>query len=130
MDNSMANLCPRGFGRSSYHLAEVIQMGRVPIHIYDDGDIPWLPYERLFRRDIGFATTLSGLPALLRRLERNHSNPDELARRERAISRLRATHFTFEGAMDQIAKFMLAPHLADLQCRRLPSTVRGSSHAH
>ena len=121
MDDSRANLCPRGFGRSSYHLAETVQMGRVPIHIYSD--TPWIPYEKRFRRSIGFATDLADLPALLRRLQRNTSDA-ELTRRERAISGLRVSHFTLAGVMKQVAAFMLVPHAADLQCRRLPASTR------
>ena len=43
MNMSAVNLAPRGFGRTSYKLAEVVQMGRIPFYMYDD--IPWLPYE-------------------------------------------------------------------------------------
>jgi hypothetical protein len=32
-----------GFGRTSYRLAEIIQIGRIPAYLYDD--IPWIPYE-------------------------------------------------------------------------------------
>jgi len=124
MAASKTSLCPRGFGRSSYHLAETVQMGRVPIHVYSD--TPWLPYEALYRDSIGFATDLARLPALLRALhvDRNASDA-ELARRERAIGRLRSSHFSFEGVMAQVSAFMLTPHRADLQCRRLPPSTRG-----
>eukprot|EP01035_Chromulina_nebulosa_P017912 gene17912-23532_t len=40
------NLAPRGYGRSSFRFAESIQMGRVPIFLYDD--IPWVPYQDPF----------------------------------------------------------------------------------
>lgn len=124
MAASKTSLCPRGFGRSSYHLAETIQMGRVPIHVY--GDMPWLPYEALYRRSIGFAVDLTHLPVLLRALhfDRNASDA-ELAAREQAIARLRTSHFTFEGVLTQVSSFMLAPRQADLQCRRLPPSPRG-----
>jgi len=36
------NLAPRGFGRTSFRLAEIIQIGRIPIYLYSD--VPWIPY--------------------------------------------------------------------------------------
>ena len=54
-----------GFGRNSYHVAETLQRGLVPIHVYSDR--PWLPYERIFE-SCGFATSVFGLPWLLWRL--------------------------------------------------------------
>ena len=121
MDRSRFNLCPRGYGRSSYHLAETIQMGRVPVYLYDD--TAWIPYEKLFRRRIGYGTDVRGLPRLLRRLSR--TSDSELAVRERAAAALRVSHFTLPGVMEQISRFMTAPETADLQCRKLPRTVRG-----
>ena len=118
-----ANLCPRGYGRSSYHLGETIQMGRVPIHIYSD--IPWVPYEKLFRRHLGFMVTVARLPKLLRWLSNTSSDAmDELARRERSAASLRESHFTFSGVLSQVSRFMLSPRTSDLQCRKLPRTVR------
>ena len=55
MAASRASLCPRGFGRASYHLMEALQMGLLPIHVYSDE--PWLPYARVFAR-IGLASNL------------------------------------------------------------------------
>ena len=40
---SKFNLAPRGYGRTSYRLAEIIQVGRIPVYMYDD--YPWLPYQ-------------------------------------------------------------------------------------
>ena len=40
--NTIFNLAPRGFGRTSFRAAEIIQLGRIPVFLYDD--IPWVPY--------------------------------------------------------------------------------------
>ena len=37
------NLAPRGFGRTSYRLAELVQMGKLPVYLYSDA--AWLPYQ-------------------------------------------------------------------------------------
>ena len=36
------SLAPRGYGRSSFRLFEMLQAGRVVVYLYDD--VPWLPY--------------------------------------------------------------------------------------
>jgi hypothetical protein len=120
IEASRTILCPRGHGRSSYHLAETVQMGRLPIHVFTD--TPWLPYEALFA-NVGFATDLANLPALLRWLRAQLSDA-ELERREKTLGQLRESHFTFAGVMEQISSFMVVPHRSDLRCRRLPETSR------
>lgn len=42
MGRTLFNLAPRGFGRATFRLAEVVQIGRLPIYVYDD--YPWIPY--------------------------------------------------------------------------------------
>lgn len=120
MADSRLSLCPRGYGRSSYHLAESLQMGRVPIHVFSD--TPWLPYEQLFRERLGFASNLRGLAGLLRDLA--NASSDELERRERTAANMSRSHFTLHGVMDQIGRFLRDPRRSDLQCQRLPRSVR------
>ena len=38
-------LAPRGYGRSSFRFFEILQMGTVPVYVWDD--IEWLPYLEL-----------------------------------------------------------------------------------
>eukprot|EP00913_Durusdinium_trenchii_P016395 g15411.t1 len=40
--NSKVSLCPRGYGRTAFHLFEILQLGLIPVHVYLD--IPWVPY--------------------------------------------------------------------------------------
>ena len=40
---TMFNLAPIGMGRASFRLGEIIQLGRIPIYLYED--FPWSPYE-------------------------------------------------------------------------------------
>lgn len=39
---SIFSLCPRGYGRSSFRLYEVMQLGSIPVFVYDD---KWTPFE-------------------------------------------------------------------------------------
>jgi len=43
MQDTRFNLAPRGYGRSSFRFSEIIQMGRVPVFLWDDS--PWIPYQ-------------------------------------------------------------------------------------
>ena len=125
MSHSKLSLCPRGFGRSSYHLAETVQMGRVPVYVYDGADDYWVPYEKLFRRSLGYVTDVVSLGALLTQL---HAAPDAnegLARRERFAEKVRDSHFSMRGVVAQIGRFLTAPRHADLLCRPLPRTRCG-----
>ena len=114
MAASRASLAPRGFGRTSYHLMETLQMGLVPIHVYTD--VPWVPYARVFAR-IGFAANVSGLPAVMHALHR--MSAAELEEREALAVRLRGSHFSEAGLMAQISRFMLDGG-SDLLCQPLP----------
>jgi hypothetical protein len=39
---SIFSLCPRGYGRTSFRLYECIQLGSIPVYVFDD---KWLPFE-------------------------------------------------------------------------------------
>lgn len=42
MSRSVFALAPRGYGRTSFRLYEAMELGCIPVYIYDE---PWLPYE-------------------------------------------------------------------------------------
>eukprot|EP00931_Biecheleriopsis_adriatica_P082523 TRINITY_DN5596_c0_g1_i1.p1 TRINITY_DN5596_c0_g1~~TRINITY_DN5596_c0_g1_i1.p1 ORF type:complete len:741 (+),score=116.16 TRINITY_DN5596_c0_g1_i1:134-2356(+) len=121
MANSCLSLAPRGFGRSAFHIMETLQMGLVPIYVWFEKDIPWLPYPQLWKDElIGFSTlpSESHLGALLNRLAANMSRLEEM---EARIRSMRTSHFLPEGIMSQIQRFMLGqPN--DLRCRPLPES--------
>ena len=117
--NSKVSLCPRGWGRTSYRLYEMLNLGLIPIHVYYD--IPWLPYPDLYKK-IGFSTDLEGLPNLLKNI--NDMDLQELERKEERIRSLKATHFTYEGVLNQISLFMKDGG-SDLRCQKLPETRLG-----
>ena len=117
--NSKVSLCPRGLGRTSYRLFEILHLGLIPIHVYYD--IPWLPYPDLYHK-IGFSTDLEGLPKLLKKI--NDMDLQELERMEERIRSFKATHFTYEAVLNQISVFMKNGG-SDLRCQKLPETWQG-----
>ena len=117
--NSKVSLSPRGLGRTSFHLYEILNLGLIPIHVYYDA--PWLPYPDLYHK-IGFSTDLDGLPNLLKKI--NDMDLQELERMEEQIRSFKATHFTYEGVLNQISLFMKNGG-SDLRCQKLPETPLG-----
>lgn len=41
MGRSVFSLCPRGYGKTSFRINEALNMGSIPVYIYDD---PWIPF--------------------------------------------------------------------------------------
>lgn len=115
--NSKVSLCPRGFGRTAFHLFEVLQLGLIPIHVYLD--IPWVPYPDVYEK-IGFSTDLKGLPKLMKKI--NDMDLKELERMEEQVRALRATHFSPKGMLNQISLFMKNEG-SDLRCQKVPATA-------
>ena len=119
MSRSKYSLCPRGSGRTSYHLAEALQMGLLPVQVhlkdgpYNHGtcdasgssisDEAWIPYEALYRK-IGFTADLTTLPDLFAHLM--NVSAEEHRSHEKFVGSLRLSHFTYSGVMDQIGQFM------------------------
>jgi len=126
MLSSRFSLTPRGYGRTSYHLAEILLFGLVPIHIYTD--VPWIPYRRIYET-IGFHTTVAAFPKLLDRLAT--MSDEELHVREAAAKAHAESHYLEQPMKEQILRFMSGRNskgveagAGDLECVRLPSTVR------
>jgi hypothetical protein len=117
MLDSYTSLSPRGFGRTSYHLMETLQMGLIPIHVHMD--VPWIPYLQLYRT-WGFVATVDDLPQLYKRLQ--DMTVDDFREREARVEASRDSHFTIRGILHQIQLFLLGG--GDLECIQLPKSVR------
>jgi hypothetical protein len=106
MRQSKFSLCPRGFGRTSYHVMETLQMGLIPIQVYVKGDISWMPYPTLLLDNLAFTTTVQELPALLERL--SSLSDAQIEAMETEIERLIPDYFTYEGVLQQIQRFLVS----------------------
>lgn len=117
------NLAPRGFGRTSYRLAEVIQLGRLPVLLYDD--VPWIPYmgTNASIQAFGFAGQSGHLGQMVDKLLSVTST--DLATRLEAVKKARE-HYTYDGVLRQIALFLadpLGPGGGHLRCTRVPERM-------
>jgi len=118
--NSHYILCPRGYGRTSYRLAESIQMGRVPVFIFSD--ILWVPYPHLYKK-FGYAANIYNIERAL--LDVLQASPAEIARRESVLTSISESHFTYLGVIEQISLFLISGHSeSDLRCQTLPVSIR------
>lgn len=110
-------LAPRGYGRNSFRLTEILQLGLIPVVIYDD--ILWLAYLNSslpWDKMIFISRTNSYQEAIN---EIKHVSNSELEERRRLIKSFRNTHFTYEGTMTQIEMFLLGGYAkSDLRCSR------------
>lgn len=117
------NLAPRGFGRTSYRLTEIIQIGRIPVYLYDDNE--WLPYgdSNISVKSFGFSfVNTTDICAATKSLQ---SLPEE-AFTER-LGRVAAVreHYTYAGVIRQMERFFqdpLGPTGGDLSCVQVPIT--------
>ena len=127
MNITAINLAPRGFGRTSYKLVEVIQMGRIPAYLYDD--IPWIPYEHsnISITNFGFLGKFHQFSAMATNILNLLKHPSKLKEKLEQI-RLSRYYYTYKGVLEQIELFLrdpLGPDGGYLQC---PTTLPQHDH--
>ncbi len=125
MNSTKFNLAPRGYGRNSYRLAEIVQMGRIPVVLFND--VAWLPYENteMDFRLFGLLGKAGQMGVLIKQIV--EMNAEEEMRRMKNIKEVRHW-YTYAGVLEQIALFFLDP-LGErggyLRCMRVPHTPLG-----
>ena len=117
--NSTFCMAPRGNGRTSFHVAEGLQAGCIPIYVWDD--LPWLPYwGALPWPDFSISVPFSdAAPRIVRRIQAVQEANQTQAMLD-TVLRYRESHFTFEGLMRHIDRLLADPSDADLRCQPLP----------
>jgi len=123
MADTRVSLAPRGFGRSSFHLYEILQMGLIPLYVYSDE--PWLPFvkKNSMIKDLIIACSESEFERTIEKIQKLSAR--DLTEMESKIASLRESHFSMDGVLDHIRRFLLnQPN--DLSCQALPRTVRDS----
>jgi hypothetical protein len=104
--NTKYNLAPRGFGRTSYRLSEIVQLGRLPVYMYDD--FQWLPYEGSDAHisNFGYIGKMGQTKDLAKKLK--ETNNDDYDKKISKIKDIRY-YYTYEGVINQIEKFISDP---------------------
>lgn len=109
-------LAPRGYGRNSFRLCEVLQTGRVPIYIYND--IIWLPYyDSINWSSFSIITHYTRLEDTVERIKK--TTPSEIHKMREKIKSLYSTHFTVNATFTHIKSFLLYGFSkSDLRCAK------------
>ena len=104
--NTTFNLAPRGVGRTSFRLTEIIQIGRIPIYVhYFD---PWIPYHGsvIDYHTIGYMSTFDELETLIKRLSKISLMEIQEKLERVKIARV---YYTYEGLFEEIDEFIRDP---------------------
>lgn len=113
-------LCPRGLGRNTYRLTETLQLGYIPVYIYDD--FMWLPYfNSIHWEKIGLiaridpSKNISEMSKII--MFANSLTIDRIKEMSNYIISLHDTHFTFNATINQIKLFLkFGFEKSDLRC--------------
>jgi hypothetical protein len=124
------NLAPRGFGRTSFRLSEIVQIGRIPVYLYDD--YPWIPYAgtNISVASFGYVAGTNDFASVAGRLAAlaKNASKSELYRRLRMVQEVRE-HYTYRGVLAQLEQFFRAPlgegdSGGQLRCAKLLLTTK------
>lgn len=96
LGRSIFTLCPRGYGKTSFRIAEALQYGSIPVYISDshvlpfNDVIPFTEYGLVLKPE-----DIKGLPHLLTSLSNNH---DELNRLRQNGAKAYKELYSYQGA--------------------------------
>jgi hypothetical protein len=109
-------LTPRGYGRNSYRLGEVLQMGMLPVYVYDD--FVWLPYyDTINWSSFAFVLKSKEVGGALPRIK--NVTVEEAREMRMRVRRLYETHFSPAAVMHQILDFLhFGFAKSDLRCAK------------
>ena len=118
------NLVPRGHGRGTFRLAETIQVGSIPVHLFND--FPWIPYAGTYAsvEAIGMLGKVGQLHKIVKKIATITANDcNGTYIKEMRLKVLSIRHYyTIPGVMEQIKLFIndpLGPTGGLLRCAAL-----------
>mmetsp|Transcript_2359 Transcript_2359/g.3629 ORF Transcript_2359/g.3629 Transcript_2359/m.3629 type:complete len:388 (-) Transcript_2359:16-1179(-) len=124
VEQTKVNLAPRGYGRSSYRFAEIVQVGRIPVYMFND--FSWAAYEGTPAAitEFGFHSQLGDAVRLVEGIQAVVKNDTELNRRFQKVKEVRQL-YTYGGLIQQIELFFadpLGPSGGYLRCAKVPDS--------
>jgi len=104
MYRSRYALAPRGYGRTSFRLYEAMQLGCIPVYIFDE---PWLPYSDVLRwEDFAVLCHQEELPHLPAKLVGLDAKWHESATAQ--LKQLVPDYFSLQGIFKQLPRMIEA----------------------
>jgi hypothetical protein len=100
MERSVFSLCPRGYGKTSFRINESLNLGAIPVYIYDE---PWIPFEdELDFNEYGVLLHQGQLDDLDNILKSyNQEKINKMLEKGEEVYR---EYYTYEGCYDKIIK--------------------------
>lgn len=122
--NSKFICAPRGYGRNSFRLTEILQIGSIPIYVYND--IIWLPYyDSINWSSFSIFTSIFQLNKTIEKIK--NTKADQIEKMRQKILSLYSSHFTINATFNQIKFFLKYGFTkSDLRCA-IYSSSRGKS---
>ena len=125
MRSGLLNLAPRGYGRTSFRIVEAVQMGLIPVYLYDDHD--WSPYKGTAAHvsNFGYVVHISNFKTFAQRIGlAQHEDPygflAMLEEKREKLRQVRDSHYTMAGLMEQIGYFVQGDPRSSITCQRNP----------
>lgn len=102
MERSIFSLCPRGYGRTSFRINEALNLGSIPVYIYDDA---WVPFnDKINFSEYGVLVHESELPNLDNILK--SITDDRINELRENGKRVYKEYYTYEGCYNNIIKIL------------------------
>ena len=99
---SVLCLCPRGYGPTSFRFFEALDLGSVPIYIWEN--VEWLPFRDLIDYSkLAISINVSELPQLYERLKA--ITPEEIAAKRNYYREVKE-HLSLSGIVRRITSFL------------------------
>lgn len=99
-EQSYFSLCPRGYGKTSFRLYEAMNLGAVPVYLFDD---PWIPFQGKVDWDefclFAEEGELDGLVKYMRGIIKDKEKYDEMRANAITVSEML---FNYNGAFEAI----------------------------
>jgi hypothetical protein len=107
-------LAPRGYGRNSYRLSEILMRGMLPVYVYND--IIWVPYyDSINWSGFGIVVKWNRLNETVGYM--NEVSVARVTEMRMRVRELYAHHFTVKGVFEQISRLMKGGFAkSDLRC--------------
>jgi hypothetical protein len=100
MERSVFALCPRGYGKTSFRINEALNLGAIPVYIYDE---PWIPFEDEIKfEEYGVLISESDLNQIDEILK--SYNKEEINNLIRNGQKVYKEYYSYEGCFDKIIK--------------------------
>jgi hypothetical protein len=125
MADSLLQLAPRGTNPSSFRLYEALQMGLIPVYVWE-GKRPFLPFNDAAAPIDGSESSIWSRVAFVVHIDEYEGFLDALPElfadsvwydgMRASVIEAREHYFTYEGVMRHVYRLLLDPSTAELKC--------------